>query len=81
MPGNNGGANFGGVASDPVHGWIYVISKDLPSMLKLTLSATMTANTEDLTRLNDARAARWRPAHAANTRAASVSCSMRMACR
>jgi glucose dehydrogenase len=40
MPGNNGGANFGGVASDPVHGWIYIISKDLPSMLKLTLSAT-----------------------------------------
>jgi quinoprotein glucose dehydrogenase len=40
MPGNNGGANFGGVASDPVHGWIYIISKDLPSMLKLTLSTT-----------------------------------------
>ncbi len=44
MPGNNGGANFGGVASDPVHGWIYVISKDLPSMLKLTLPATTTAS-------------------------------------
>ncbi|MGA9716648.1 MAG: pyrroloquinoline quinone-dependent dehydrogenase [Acidobacteriaceae bacterium] len=42
MPGNNGGANFGGVASDPVHGWIYIISKDLPSMLKLTLSASGT---------------------------------------
>jgi quinoprotein glucose dehydrogenase len=40
MPGNNGGANFGGVASDPVRGWIYIISKDLPSMLKLTLSPT-----------------------------------------
>jgi quinoprotein glucose dehydrogenase len=39
MPGNNGGANFGGAASDPVHGWIYIVSKDLPSMLKLTLSA------------------------------------------
>jgi glucose dehydrogenase len=48
MPGNNGGANFGGVASDPVHGWIYVISKDLPCILKLTLPATTTAsNTED----------------------------------
>jgi quinoprotein glucose dehydrogenase len=42
MPGNNGGANFGGVASDPVHGWIYIVSKDLPSMLKLTLSASGT---------------------------------------
>ena len=38
MPGNNGGANFGGVASDPIHGWIYIVSKDLPSMLKLTVS-------------------------------------------
>ena len=48
MPGNNGGANFGGVASDPVHGWIYVVSKDLPSMLKLTLPATAAAsNTEE----------------------------------
>ncbi len=45
MPGNNGGANFGGVASDPVHGWVYVISKDLPSMLKLTLPRTVPADT------------------------------------
>jgi quinoprotein glucose dehydrogenase len=48
MPGNNGGANFGGVASDPIHGWVYVVSKDLPSMLKLTLHATAaTSNTEE----------------------------------
>jgi quinoprotein glucose dehydrogenase len=46
MPGNNGGANFGGTASDPVHGWVYVISKDLPSMLKLTLPATVAVSTE-----------------------------------
>lgn len=46
MPGNNGGANFGGVASDPVHGWIYIISKDLPSMLKLTLSTTAAPGTK-----------------------------------
>ena len=37
MPGNNGGANFGGVASDPVRGFLYVVSKDLPAMLKLEL--------------------------------------------
>jgi quinoprotein glucose dehydrogenase len=37
MPGNNGGANFGGVASDPEHGLLYVVSKDLPAMLKLEL--------------------------------------------
>ena len=37
MPGNNGGANFGGVASDPVRGLLYVVSKDLPAMLKLEL--------------------------------------------
>ena len=39
MPGNNGGANFGGAAADPAHGYVYVISKDLPAMLKLTLGA------------------------------------------
>jgi glucose dehydrogenase len=46
MPGNNGGANFGGVASDPAHGWIYIVSKDLPSMLKLTLSTTVAPGTK-----------------------------------
>jgi quinoprotein glucose dehydrogenase len=39
MPGNNGGANFGGAAIDPERGYFYVVSKDLPSMLKLTLAA------------------------------------------
>ncbi|MBS1798955.1 MAG: PQQ-binding-like beta-propeller repeat protein [Acidobacteria bacterium] len=38
MPGNNGGANFGGAAIDPDRGYFYVVSKDLPSMLKLTLA-------------------------------------------
>ena len=35
MPGNNGGANWGGAAVDPTRGMLYVVSKDLPSMLKL----------------------------------------------
>ncbi len=35
MPGNNGGANWGGAAVDPANGTLYVISKDLPAMLKL----------------------------------------------
>ncbi len=38
MPGNNGGANYGGVAVDPGHGLLYVVSKDLPAMLKLELN-------------------------------------------
>ena len=38
MPGNNGGANFQGAAVDPIHGKLFVISKDLPSMLKLELN-------------------------------------------
>jgi quinoprotein glucose dehydrogenase len=38
MPGNNGGANFGGSAIDPTNGNLYVVSKDLPSMLKLELA-------------------------------------------
>jgi quinoprotein glucose dehydrogenase len=40
MPGNNGGANFQGAAADPERGVLFVVSKDLPSMLKLELSAT-----------------------------------------
>jgi quinoprotein glucose dehydrogenase len=38
MPGNNGGANFGGAAVDPHAGKLYVVSKDLPAVLKLELS-------------------------------------------
>jgi quinoprotein glucose dehydrogenase len=38
MPGNNGGANFGGAASIPTQGLLYVVSKDLPAMLKLQLN-------------------------------------------
>lgn len=41
MPGNNGGANFGGAAIDPTNGNLYVVSKDLPSMLKLELSSNV----------------------------------------
>jgi glucose dehydrogenase len=35
MPGNNGWANWGGAAVDPMNGMLFVVSKDLPSMLKL----------------------------------------------
>lgn len=35
MPGNNGGANWGGAAVDPTSGLLFVVSKDLPAMLKL----------------------------------------------
>jgi quinoprotein glucose dehydrogenase len=39
MPGNNGGANFGGAAVDPMHGTMFIVSKDFPAMLKLTAPA------------------------------------------
>ncbi len=35
MPGNNGGANWGGAAVDPDRGTLVVVSKDLPCLLKL----------------------------------------------
>jgi len=35
MPGNNGGANWGGAAVDPANGTLFVVSKDLPAILKL----------------------------------------------
>ena len=39
MPGNNGGANWGGAAVDPLKGTLVVVSKDVPSLLKLGTSA------------------------------------------
>ncbi len=53
MPGNNGGANFQGTAADPEHGTLFVVSKDLPSMLKLELNAA-----EDLSQGSSAEATR-----------------------
>jgi quinoprotein glucose dehydrogenase len=35
MPGNNGGANWGGAAVIPDSGQLFVVSKDLPAILKL----------------------------------------------
>ena len=35
MPGNNGGANWGGAAVDPSQGMLVVVSKDLPCLLEL----------------------------------------------
>jgi quinoprotein glucose dehydrogenase len=35
MPGNNGGANWSGATVDPLRGRLFVVSKDLPAMLKL----------------------------------------------
>ncbi len=40
MPSNNGGANWGGAAVDPSKGTLFVVSKDLPAMLKLTKNAS-----------------------------------------
>ena len=39
MPGNNGGANWGGAAIDPANGWLFVVSKDLPALLRLAAGA------------------------------------------
>jgi glucose dehydrogenase len=35
MPGHNGGANWGGAAVDPVNGELYIVSKNLPVMLRV----------------------------------------------
>ncbi len=43
MPGNNGGANWGGAAIDPQAGTLYVVSKDMPAMLKLEQETVITA--------------------------------------
>ena len=55
MPGNNGGANWGGAAADPRKGTLYVVSKDLPCLLKLepekTMSSHRSGSTEEQGRL------------------------------
>jgi quinoprotein glucose dehydrogenase len=38
MPGHNGGANWGGSAVDPINGELYVVSKNLPVMLRIELT-------------------------------------------
>ena len=38
MPGHNGGANWGSGAVDPVRGEFYVVSKNMPVMLRLVRS-------------------------------------------
>ncbi len=35
MPGHNGGANWGGAAVDPINGELYIVSKNLPVMLRV----------------------------------------------
>ncbi|MBN1239225.1 MAG: pyrroloquinoline quinone-dependent dehydrogenase [Gammaproteobacteria bacterium] len=38
MPGHNGGANWGGSAVDPINGELYIVSKNLPVMLRIELT-------------------------------------------
>ncbi len=38
MPGHNGGANWGGAAVDPINGELYIVSKNLPVMLRIELT-------------------------------------------
>ncbi len=45
MPGNNGGANWGGTAVDPAKGMLFVVSKDLPAILKLVPDRSAPAGT------------------------------------
>ena len=38
MPGHNGGANWGSGAVDPIRGEMYIVSKNMPVMLRLVRS-------------------------------------------
>ena len=49
MPGNNGGANWGGAAVDPANGLLFVVSKDLPAILKLVPDSTAPPGTKRYT--------------------------------
>jgi glucose dehydrogenase len=43
MPGHNGGANWGSVGVDPIRGHLYVVSKNMPTLLRLTSEVTTAA--------------------------------------
>ena len=47
MPGNNGGANWGGAAVVPEKGLLYVVSKDLPCLLRLEPETEVQARATD----------------------------------
>jgi quinoprotein glucose dehydrogenase len=47
MPGNSGGANWGGAAVDPADGTLYVVSMDLPCLLKLEPEVTLRGSRDD----------------------------------
>lgn len=47
MPGNNGGSNWGGGAVDPNNGWLYVVSKDHPAILKLEVERSQSVPPPD----------------------------------
>jgi len=61
MPGNNGGANWGSSAADPVKGMMFIVSKELPMTIKLELprppgrggpAPIVTTDTADFTHYN-----------------------------
>ena len=45
MPGHNGGANWGSSAVDPQKGMMFIVSKELPTLLTLQLPAAPAADT------------------------------------
>lgn len=47
MPGNSGGANWGSTAVDPSNGTLYVVSMDLPCLLKLEREVTTRASSRE----------------------------------
>lgn len=48
MPGNSGGANWGASAADPSNGTFYVVSMDLPCLLKLERQVTLRPSSDEL---------------------------------
>jgi len=47
MPGNNGGANWGGATVSPDQGLLWVVSKDLPCLLRMEPEKNATAASSD----------------------------------
>jgi quinoprotein glucose dehydrogenase len=70
MPGNNGGANWGGAAVVPDKGLLYVVSKDLPCLLRLEPESAVKASATDSPEQRGLAvfAAQCQPCHGADRR-------------
>ena len=71
MPGHSGGTNWGAVAADPDSGEVFVLSKALPTMIRLVMPGVSEPGTSRTGAPDDRRRRRGRAAHEGSKRRAA----------